>query len=221
MAENFTRLLVIRHGETAWNLETRIQGQIDIPLNDHGRWQADRLARALRLEGVDVLYASDLSRATETAEAVSRHLDLPLTLDMGLRERHFGRLEGLTHDEIAQHWPDDARRWRGRDPAYGPEGGETLTQFYQRCVGTLERLAARHPGQTVAVVAHGGVLDCFYRAANRIDLTEPRAWKITNASINRLLYTPQGFSLLAWADCRHLEGDDDLDEATDGALAPA
>lgn len=221
MPDNVTRLLVIRHGETAWNLETRIQGQIDIPLNDHGRWQATRLARALADEGIDVLYASDLSRAVETAEAVADALDLALSLDEGLRERHFGRLEGLTHDEIAEQWPDDARRWRGRDPQYGPEGGETLTAFYGRCVGTLARLASRHPGQTVAVVAHGGVLDCFYRAANKLSLEEPRAWKITNASINRLLYTTEGFSLVAWADCRHLEGDDDLDEATDGVVAPA
>lgn len=221
MPDTVTRLLVIRHGETAWNLETRIQGQVDIPLNDHGRWQADRLARALVDEGIHALYASDLSRAAETADAVSQALDLPVTLHDGLRERHFGRLEGLTHDEIVSQWPDDARRWRGRDPAYGPDGGETLAAFYDRCVSTLTNLASQHPGQTIAVVAHGGVLDCFYRAANRVSLEEPRAWKITNASINRLLYSPEGFSLLAWADCRHLEGDDDLDEATDGVVAPA
>ena len=94
MAENFTRLLVIRHGETAWNLETRIQGQIDIPLNDHGRWQATVWREPCAWRGWMSLYASDLSRATETAEAVSRHLDLPPALDPGLRERHFGRLEG-------------------------------------------------------------------------------------------------------------------------------
>lgn len=221
MRDTITRLLVIRHGETAWNLETRIQGQIDIPLNDHGRWQANRLARALSDEGVDVLYASDLSRAAETAEAVSQELDVPLNLVEGLRERHFGHLEGLTHDEIVSQWPEDAKRWRGRDPSYGPQGGETLAQFYDRCVTTLMQLASQHPGQTVAVVAHGGVLDCFYRAANRVALHEPRSWKITNASINRLLYSPEGFTLVAWADSRHLEGDDDLDESTDGAVAPA
>ncbi|MDE2000679.1 MAG: histidine phosphatase family protein, partial [Burkholderiales bacterium] len=177
--------------------------------------------KALADEGIHALYASDLSRAAETAEAVARVIDVPMVVDEGLRERHFGRLEGLTHDEIAAQWPEDARRWRGRDPLYGPAGGETLASFYDRCVGTLARLASRHPGQTVAIVAHGGVLDCFYRAANRVSLEEPRAWKITNASINRLLYTPEGFSLVAWADCRHLEGDDDLDEATDGVVAPA
>lgn len=221
MPDTITRLLVIRHGETAWNLETRIQGQIDIPLNDHGRWQAERLAKALLDEGVDALYASDLSRATETAAAVARELDIPLTLDEGLRERHFGRLEGMTHDEILQLWPEDGRRWRGRDPSYGPDGGESLALFYDRCVTTLTRLADQHAGQTIAVVAHGGVLDCFYRAANRLPLDVPRSWTITNASINRLLYSPEGFSLIAWADCRHLEGDDDLDESTDGVVAPA
>jgi probable phosphoglycerate mutase len=219
MSDHITRLLVIRHGETAWNLEARIQGHIDIPLNEHGRWQAERLAQALSDEGLDAIYASDLQRAFDTGSAVARAAKLELQVDAGLRERNFGRLEGLTQDQVARQWPEEGRRWRERDPSYGPEGGETLQFFYERCVATAERLAQRHPGQTVALVAHGGVLDCFYRAANRVPLHAPRAWTIGNASINRLLYSPEGFSLLSWADTRHLEDDIGLDDTSDGDVA--
>jgi len=219
MSDQITRLLVIRHGETAWNLEARIQGHIDIPLNEHGRWQAERLAQALADEGVDAIYTSDLLRAFDTGQAVARAAGLALQVDAGLRERHFGRLEGLTQDQIARQWPEESRRWRERDPSYGPEGGEVLQDFYQRCVDTAARLAQRHPGQTVALVAHGGVLDCFYRAANHVPLQAPRTWTVGNASINRLLYSPEGFSLLNWADTRHLEDDIALDETSDGDVA--
>ncbi|MFW9615538.1 histidine phosphatase family protein [Aquabacterium sp.] len=221
MSDRVTRLLLIRHGETAWNIDSRIQGHTDIPLNDVGRWQAERVALALADEGVDAVFSSDLQRARDTAEAIARTVSRPLQLDAQLRERHFGRLEGLTHGEIHAQWPDDARRWRDRDPHYGPDGGETLSAFYERCVGALRRVAEAHPGQTVVVVAHGGVLDCFYRAATHVALEAPRTWKITNASINRVLYSPEGFSLVAWADTRHLDADGGLDEATDGVVAPA
>lgn len=219
MSDHITRLLVIRHGETAWNLEARIQGHTDIPLNEHGRWQAERLALALSDEGLDALYTSDLQRARDTAQAVARATGLPLQLDQGLRERNFGRLEGMTQNEVALQWPEEGRRWRERDPTYGPEEGETLQSFYQRCIDTAERLARLHPGQTVALVAHGGVLDCFYRAANHIPLQAPRTWTIGNVSINRLLYSPEGFSLLGWADTRHLDDEVGLDETSDGDVA--
>ncbi len=219
MPEHVTRLLVIRHGETAWNTEGRIQGHIDIPLNDKGRWQADRLATALIDEDIHAIYSSDLERARDTAQAVASALNQPLQLHTGLRERHFGRLEGNTQAEVAAQWPEEGRRWRERDPSYGPEGGETLQAFYERSVGVLTALAQQHPGQTIVVVAHGGVLDCFYRAANRLPLDVPRSWKVGNACVNRLLYSPEGFTMLAWADDRHLE-EAALDEATDGGTQP-
>lgn len=221
MPDNITRLVVIRHGETDWNTETRIQGHTDIPLNARGRWQAERVGQALADEGIHAIYSSDLQRARDTAAAIARHAGLTLQIDEALRERHFGCLEGRTQAEVAEHHPEDMRRWRAREPAYGPVGGETLQAFYDRAVGAAARLAARHPGQTVALVAHGGVLDCFYRAANRVAIEAPRSWKVTNASINRLLYSPEGFSLVGWADDRHLD-EGGLDETSDGlVLRPA
>jgi probable phosphoglycerate mutase len=221
MPDSVTRLVVVRHGETAWNRDTRIQGHTDVPLNERGHWQARQAAKALMGEGVSAVYSSDLQRAALTAQAIADACQAPLHFSQQLRERHFGHLEGLTHDEISAQWPQDAQRWRGRDPAYGPTGGETLTQFYERCLSALNSLAVKHPGQVIAVVAHGGVLDCFYRAATHVGLETPRSWQIANASINRLLHTPEGLSLVGWADTAHLD-DEGLDESSDGdrALTP-
>ncbi len=225
MTDSVTRIVAVRHGETAWNRETRIQGHTDIPLSEHGLWQAEQVGRALADEGLHAIYSSDLLRAADTARAIGRHAGVAVQFDDTLRERHFGRFEGLTHDEIMATHPEEGRRWRERDPAYGPVGGETLTDFYERVIHAGRRLAARHPGQTIALVAHGGVLDCFYRAATHVGLEAPRSWKITNASVNRLLLTEEGFSLVGWADTRHLDdalpgAAPGLDESSDGALAP-
>jgi probable phosphoglycerate mutase len=208
-----TRLIAIRHGETAWNAEARLQGQIDIPLNAQGLRQAATLAQALRDEGLHAVYASDLGRAWQTALALAAPLALPLQPDAGLRERGFGELEGHTYAEIDAHWPELARRWRTRVPDWAPPGGESLQAFAQRCVGSIERLAQAHAGQAIAVVCHGGVLDCLYRAATRVPLDLPRSWALGNAAINRLLYTPQGFSLVGWNDSAHLD-DLALDEGS-------
>lgn len=200
-----TRIVAIRHGETDWNAGARLQGQIDIPLNRIGRAQAGRLAEALRDEGLQAVFASDLGRAADTARALAEPLALPLELDPALRERAFGIFEGRTYDEIAQHWPDKAARWRARDPEFAPDQGETLAAFHARCVAAAERIASAHAGGCIALVSHGGVLDALYRAAVRLPPRAPRTWHLGNAGINRLLHTPQGFALVGWDDRRHLE----------------
>ncbi len=201
-----TRIVAIRHGETDWNAGARLQGQIDIPLNELGRRQALRLAEALRDEGLERVIASDLGRAAETARAFAAPLRLPLELDPGLRERAFGEFEGCTYDEIALRWPDAARRWRARDPGFAAAGGETLVGFHARGVAAVERIALAHAGRSIAIVTHGGVLDTLYRAAAGIALDAPRTWILGNASINRVLHTPQGFTLVGWDDRGHLDG---------------
>ena len=199
-----TRLLVLRHGQTDWNASGRIQGQLDIGLNDTGRWQAERLAEALAHEHIDAVYSSDLMRARETAAPLARARGLDLRLDARLRERGFGRFEGLSFEEIEQRWPDEAARWRRREPDFGPGGGEALQSFFARCVEAALRIARAHAGQHVALVAHGGVLDCLYRAATRAEMTAARTWQVNNAVVNRLLATGEGFTLVGWNDDRHL-----------------
>ena len=206
-----TRIIAIRHGETSWNVDTRIQGHLDIPLSANGRWQAERLAGALKDEPLAAIYASDLTRAWETAQYLGRAHGLEVTKEAGLRERGFGDFEGKTFAEIEVLLPDQSLRWRKRDPEFSPNGGESLVALRGRVIGAAQRLAALHPGEQIALVGHGGVMDVLYRAATRLDIQAPRTWALANAAINRLLWTPEGFTLVGWADTHHLD-DDALDE---------
>ena len=200
----FTRIVAIRHGETAWNKDTRLQGHLDIALNETGRWQAQRVAHALRDEPVAAIYSSDLQRAHHTAQAISQAVQCPVHTVRHLRERSFGHFEGKTWAELETDWPAQAQAWRQRVPDFAPTGGETLLQLRARIEQALNELAARHIGEQIVLVAHGGVLDVLYRIATQLDLQAPRTWQLGNAAINRLLWTPQGTSLVGWGDVAHL-----------------
>ena len=196
-----------------WNVDSRIQGHLNIGLNDTGRWQAERLGMALKDETIAAIYASDLSRAHDTALAVSRHTGVPVQPEPGLRERSFGEFEGRTFAEIETELPEQAKRWRQRDPSFTPAGGESLLMLEARVLSVAARLAAQHPGEQIALFAHGGVMDILYRAATRLDLQAARTWALGNTAINRLLWSPEGFSLVGWADVQHLS-EGTLDESS-------
>lgn len=204
-----TRIIAVRHGETAWNVDTRIQGQLDIGLNAHGLWQAQRVGLALADETIDHIYSSDLSRAYNTAQAIAQHAQQPtarsVRLHTGLRERGFGTFEGQTWAAIAEQWPEESRRWKTRDPHFAPPGGETPTQLLARVSHTVNEIAAQHLGEHILLVAHGGVMDMLYRLATQQELHAPRTWELGNAAINRLLWTPDALTLVGWADTRHLD----------------
>jgi 2,3-bisphosphoglycerate-dependent phosphoglycerate mutase len=203
-----TRILAIRHGETAWNVATRIQGHIDIPLNDAGLLQAHWLAEDLaKRDEVHAVYASDLSRAFVTAQTIAQAMGRTVNSHVGLRERHFGDFQGRTFAEIETELPEHALQWRKRAPEWSPPGaGESLLILRERVLATVNELAARHVGEQIVLVAHGGVMDVLYRAATRLDLQAPRTWQLPNTAVNRLLWTPEGLSLVGWADTTHLDG---------------
>jgi len=204
-----TRILAIRHGETPWNVDTRIQGQLDIGLNDMGKWQALRVGQALREEDISAIYSSDLARAFETAQAIAQSNALAAKLNVtphtDLRERHFGHLQGQTWAEIEAGWPEDAKLWRGRDPHWSPIGGESLTVVRERIARCVHALASQHVGEQIVLVAHGGVMDALYRLATNQPIQAPRTWHLGNAAINRLLWTPEGLSLVGWGDVSHFD----------------
>lgn len=212
-----TRIIAIRHGETAWNVDTRLQGHLDIGLNTRGQWQAERAAEALVDEDIAAIYTSDLSRARATAQAIAdkatRLSERQLHLVVGLRERGFGIFEGQTYAQVASGWPEESRRWRQREPDFVPEGGESLVQVRDRVAATVNTIAAQHIGEQIVLVAHGGVMDALYRLATRQEIEAPRTWDLGNASINRLLWTPDGLSLVGWSDTRHLD-ESTLDETS-------
>jgi len=204
-----TRIVAVRHGETDWNVDTRIQGQLDIGLNDKGRWQAQRVAEALADETLDAIYSSDLVRAFATAQAIAAaQADGGLVVQphSGLRERAFGKFEGHTYAAIEAQWPEESRLWRIRDPDFAPPGGESPLRVMARVAQTVDDIAARHPNQQIALVAHGGVMDMLYRLATQQSVSAPRTWELGNTSINRLLWTPEGLTLVGWSDTRHLDG---------------
>jgi 2,3-bisphosphoglycerate-dependent phosphoglycerate mutase len=201
-----TTLLVIRHGETAWNAEHRIQGHLDIPLSTTGIRQAACLADRLARETVDAVYSSELARAWLTAAPLAERKGLEIMADTRLRERSFGVFEGLTLEEIAAQHPEGFWRWRERDPAWAIDGGESGQQLIDRVLAALHEIVARHRGETVAVVTHGGVLDVVYRAARRLAWGAPREHQMLNASINRLSAAapPFAMSVVDWGDVAHL-----------------
>ncbi|MCU6434768.1 histidine phosphatase family protein [Undibacterium sp. Jales W-56] len=209
-----TEILLIRHGETAWNAVRRLQGHLDIPLNAEGTRQAKALAWALQNEKLDAIVSSDLQRAVQTAGEIARLQGLSTRIDVGLRERCFGGFEGLLYSEIPYQFPAAYAAWQSRDPdAPFPPGenqGETIRQFHQRVITHILHYGKQFEGKKIALVAHGGVLECAYRAAKNLPLNAPRDVTIYNASINRFRYDatlPNGLELLSWGDIAHLDAD--------------
>lgn len=206
-----TRFCIVRHGETEWNAEKRVQGQTDVPLNLTGRQQAVAAARGLAGERFAALYSSDLRRAHDTAAEIARELGLTLLLEPGVRERHYGRFQGLTQRENAERHPEDHARYLTRDPDFAFGDGESLRDFSARIEAAFSGLAQRHVGKSVAVVAHGGVLDIVYRRATGRNLESPRDFVIPNAAYNWIeIDTAGGWRVLTWAERSHLENTKEL-----------
>jgi len=201
-----TRLCIVRHGETAWNAEHRVQGQLDIPLNQLGLQQAEAVALALRGESFDAIYSSDLQRARQTAAPAAQMLSTAVRPDAGLRERHYGIFERLTYAEVKVKHAQDYARFAARDPDFDFRTGESLRDFSQRSLAALTKIAGAHPGGHVLVFTHGGVLDELYRHVKGIATGAMRDFGIPNAGLNRVEFEPPQWRIGAWADVAHLDG---------------
>lgn len=208
-----TRLCLVRHGETDWNVEHRIQGQQDVSLNATGEAQALSLAAQLA-EGHPrpvAVYSSNLQRAHATACTLAAALSLPVNLNPALRERNFGYFEGLTGHEAKERYPEAYVHHMEREVDFDQHGGETLRGFAARALGGLVEILSQHEGQTVLVVTHGGVLDLMYRVVTDRPLSAPRDFALPNCAPNWFRYVRDGaverWILDGWGDFPANNGD--------------
>jgi probable phosphoglycerate mutase len=198
-----TRICLARHGETNWNLERRVQGQLNIPLNVKGLAQAEALARELADERFDRIYSSDLKRALQTATPVASRLGLPITTSAALREKHDGEWQGLVSEEVERLYPRQYAMHRRRRPHFTIlGGGESHVQFAARVRAELDAIAERHAGETVLVIAHAGVLDIAYRIATGVGLSVKREMPVLNAAPSWFTYENGVWRLTRWAEER-------------------
>lgn len=206
-----TRLLIVRHGQTDWNIDGRFQGQTDIPLNATGHKQAHALARRLAAKPLEAIYASDLKRASLTASIIHQALSAdgrsPLILEPRLREMCFGEWEGLTYREIQARQPRQLSRWESDLEQVAPPAGETLLEMAERVQAAFQSILAAHPGKSVLLVAHGGPLQMLI--AQALGMPPGRFWQIhlSNASLSELNLYPEGAILNYLNSTSHLEHD--------------
>lgn len=208
-----TKVILIRHGETEWNLSGRWQGHADSPLSPRGVSQAVALGEKMSKESLDHFYTSDLERAQHTSRLVGEPSGWVANPVKYLRERDLGVLEGLTTDEMLQKHPSEYQSFRNDGPDYQVPGGESFRQFCDRCSQALEEVSARHPGERIGLVTHGGFLGAIFRYVLNIPLDAERNYVLLNCSINRLEKTDKGWNLVSWGDIAHLDGLDSLDDA--------
>ena len=204
-----TKLCLIRHGETAWNVERRLQGHTNIPLNAKGALQARQMAQALKdiKLAFDILYTSDLKRAADTANAIVELFGVEAQVNSDLRERHFGALQGLSITEAPTLRPDIWEAHLTRDLGHDLEGGESIQQFSLRVQNALDKIQERHAGKTILIVSHGGTLDMMYRIASKQALSAEKVASVPNASLNWITHNKEnGWAVEQWADTRHLKG---------------
>ncbi len=203
MSNNVTRIVVIRHGETEWNIHNRFQGHLDSKLTQPGIKQAEAIADTLEEEVFDVIYSSDLDRAKHTAEIIARRLHMRVNTEKDLREINLGVMQGLKKDEFIIKYPEVISNYHA-DPGYVIPGGESKLQLYKRVTEVLEKIIRKHKGRSILLVAHGGVLDCIIRLIFDMPLNKQRNFSLFNASINRFTVDNGEWKLESWGETSHM-----------------
>ncbi len=210
-----TRVIMVRHGQTEWNIANKRQGHLDSPLTEQGIGQAKALARRLTRERFSALYSSDLGRAMQTARIIAETTGHKIIADSRLRERHLGIFQGLVGDQIKEKYPEEYKLHRSLGPDYVIPGGESVREQVARNLDYLNEIAAKHFGETIVVITHGGVLSGLFRHTFSIPFEAPRRFEFTNAGLNVFVYDRGSWFLQTWGDLSHLANDTstDSDEA--------
>ena len=200
-----TKVCIIRHGETDWNKEGRIQGHIDIPLNDTGRAQALAMAYNSAHFQFSAVFSSDLSRAVETAKALAQRENLEVKTMPQLRERHYGIFQGITKSQAPELYPQAFALYQARDLHFNFETGESLTGFAERVLEIFNWLVKHHSNQQFAVVCHAGLLDVMYRHATGRPLHTERDFAIPNSALNWFHHDGDRWHLDHWDGHHHVK----------------
>ncbi|MBC8014667.1 MAG: alpha-ribazole phosphatase [Sporomusaceae bacterium] len=199
-----TKVILVRHGQTLWNLEMKYQGHCDVALTEKGVEQAMLVAQRLADENISAVYASDLCRALKTAECIAEPHNLLVTSIPGLREINFGEWEGLTFEGINSQWSDTmSALFTHPDDAQIP-GGETFREVKERATLALEKLVAEHPNQTIVVVSHGGTIRTLLCSVLNIHLNHLWNIKQDNTAVNMLEYYDEQVLVSLVNDVHHL-----------------
>jgi broad specificity phosphatase PhoE len=205
-----TRLILIRHGETEWNLQERAMGHLDSPLSSLGQFQAQRLAERCTKTHFDALYSSDLGRAAATAQAIADRSVREITFDSRLRERAMGIFQGLTTPEMEAQFPNERAAYSKAGAAYVIPSGESANQTIERALLCIEEIAGRHVGQTVLIVTHGGVLMGLFESVLGLPFGSARRYRRLNAAWNVFSRDSDRWVLETWGDVTHLMGNEEV-----------
>ncbi len=202
----YMRLILVRHGETEWNRQSRIIGHTEIALNETGRRQAELLAQALRNEKVSAIYASPLQRTHETAAEISRVLGVEVMFDDDLKEIAAGEIDGMTFEEVAERHSDFFKHWMMGDPALRLPGGESFTDLRNRTWPALQRIVSEHNNGDVIVVSHTLAIMSIVASALDMKIADFRRIRLNIASISILEFKDRNVSLLLFNDICHWKG---------------
>ena len=199
------KLLLIRHGQTDWNLLGKYQGQTDIALSGEGIRQADLLAQNFPVDTLDIIYTSDLQRAFMTAERLAEKFSAPLYADKALRELNFGAWEGLTYQEIAERWPQEVKNLFGAPEKLQIPEGETFLMLQRRAMDKINEIRAENEGKNVAVVAHGAISKAILTALLHIPLHYVWMLRQDNTAVNILRFDDEFVSVELLNGISHLD----------------
>ena len=185
---NDTVLILIRHGETLWNTQLRMQGSLDSDLTPKGESQIKALGEWMKEVPFNYLYCSDTARAHKTAEAISKFTGHNLNLDKRLREKNLGVFEGLTSEEARDRYPETFQQFKTAGASYVIDQGESTQQLLERALEAIEEIRDRHPQKVAVVVTHGGVIRVLMKHVLGIPLDAPTQFLIGNTGIFRLVW---------------------------------
>src|SRR5262245_17335785 len=201
-SDDAMQVILVRHGETQWNVEGREIGQLDSSLTSRGLEQAERLAERLAKLNVTVVYSSDLGRARQTAEIIATACHVPVKLEPSLRERHMGIFEGLTAEEQRMRYQAEWENFRA-DPDFPIPGGESGAQRTKRTIEVMNRIAERHSDDLAVAVTHSGVLRGWFEYVLKMPTGQGQRFRRDHASYNAFDYDGQ-WVLATWNDVSHL-----------------